>query len=123
VPRGQVKLPGGLRDCMQPPGETSLYCQGGDGIPVLFDGALNRVELHRAQAMTNAPQETSGNGLRAIWDTSERQWGLEGYISKTRIESAREGGTTVLFRHYPASRQWRHHRAIENGDEPARPPQ
>jgi hypothetical protein len=42
-----------------------------------------------------------------VWDMSARQWGLEGLFN----EGTRQDSAVVLFRHYPASRQWQLPRA------------
>jgi hypothetical protein len=87
IPRGKIKLPGGLRDCAQPPGSTGLYCRGGDGSPLRFDGALNRVPA----AMVDEPSL-----VRAVWDAGTSQWEFEG-LSATGA---------VLFRYRPIERRW-----------------
>src|SRR5690606_38660322 len=59
IPRGRVKLPAGLRACMQPPGSEELFCRGGDGGPLRFDGALNRISVR-------ATSDASRSGARAV---------------------------------------------------------
>lgn len=88
IPRGRVKLPAGTRACMQPPGSAELFCRGGDGSPLRFDGALNRVPAHRADAR--------GGRTAAVWVPASGEWALEG--------RAEDG--TALFRFLPSRRLW-----------------
>ncbi len=95
IPRGQVKLPAGLRDCMQPPGSAEMFCRGGDGAPLRFDGALNRLPVR-------ATPDGSREGARAVavWiaggGADPGAWAIEG----------RTAGGVALFRFLPARRQW-----------------
>jgi len=94
VPRGRVKLPAGLRECVQPAGSAFLYCRDAAGAPLRFDGALNRVALRDAgeAAETGAPASPFAS-LRPRWDAGA--W---------LFEAAR--GDEVLFRHRPFEKTW-----------------
>ena len=95
ISRGSVKLPVGLRACMQPPGSEELYCRGGDGSPLRFDVALNRVPAYRA-ASDNPSTAQISTPVSAVWDAESGEWALEG--------RATDGAT--LFRFLPAQRRW-----------------
>jgi hypothetical protein len=98
VSRGRVKLPAGLRSCMQPPGSEELFCRGADGAPLRFDGALNRVPAHRAAASeaSDVRGGIPGPFMAAKWNGEAREWILEG-----RADSG-----SKLFRFLPAQRRW-----------------
>jgi hypothetical protein len=95
ISRGRVKLPAGARACMQPPGSEELFCRGGDGSPLRFDGALNRVS---ARSLRDGNFQNADPDARtlAVWDAATGEWTLEG--------RATDG--TTLFRFLPAQKRW-----------------
>jgi hypothetical protein len=94
VSRGRVKLPAGLSACAQPPGSEELFCRGGDGSPLRFDGALNRIPAHLARDARDATDPA--RRISAVWDAEAGEWALEG----------RAVDGTALFRFLPAQRRW-----------------
>jgi hypothetical protein len=98
VSRGRVKLPAGLRSCMQPAGSDELFCRGADGSPLRFDGALNRVPAHRVSAWeaSDIRENIPGTFVTAKWNVEAREWVLEGGTQRG----------PVLFRFVPAQRRW-----------------
>ncbi len=115
IPRGRVKLPSGIRDCVQPPGSTELLCRDAGGAPLRFDGALNRVPP-RAPRGPAAPSTgmTSGEGGGAGWIVprwTEEGWSFEGRSSGSPTASGdvmREGqtGGDLLFRYRVREKTW-----------------
>jgi hypothetical protein len=93
VSRGRVKLPAGLRDCMQPPGSEELFCRGGEGSPLRFDGALNRVPVRGAAVDSSS---VAARRVSAAWDAEAGGWALEG----------RSTDGTALFRYLPGQKRW-----------------
>lgn len=93
VPRGRVKLPAGLRGCVQPAGMTDLLCRAGDGSPLRFDGALNRIPAGLREDVRAFP-------LRPEWyggDTGSGRWLLRGIAAN---------GADPLFLFDPEQRRW-----------------
>lgn len=108
IPRGRVKLPSGVRACVQPPGSTDLFCRDAGGAPLRFDGALNRVAPRASGGPAGAAPGTTGEdgfgGLIAPrWD-GER-WIFEG--RPPAAHSGRPGAAPgVLFRYRGAEKTW-----------------
>jgi hypothetical protein len=96
VARGKVKMPAGLRDCAQSPGASDLLCRRGDGLPLRFDAALNRIPAGSAPDKRSSAPHADPGALGARWDPGEAQWVLEG--------AAADG--TILFRYLPAQKRW-----------------
>jgi hypothetical protein len=90
VDRGKVKLPAGTGDCEQPPGSTDLFCRGGDGGPLRFDGALNRLPPSSGEVAG-----TRGR-WRVLWDPAKGQWVKQGLSTDGR----------PLFQHHATAFIW-----------------
>jgi hypothetical protein len=69
VLRNRVKLPLGLRDCIQEPRGPGIACGVPDGF-IHLDAALNRVDSHLL---------TSNGSARIIWDADAAGWVLQGF--------------------------------------------
>lgn len=95
IPRGRTKLAAGVRSCVQPAGSTELFCTGGDGSALRFDGALNRVAAASGEAESAAQ--------RAAWDPAHSRWRIEGYLPGTP-HAAPAGSSRYLFD--PESKRW-----------------
>jgi len=117
--RGRVKLPGGTRDCVQPPGATDLFCTDASGSPLRFDGALNQVSVRRPGG-----EERSGLGtnqfadlVRPVWSVADPS-GEEIILDSTRSVRPRSAGwsftapatrsstDSVLFMYRPLEKTW-----------------
>ncbi len=84
--RNRVKLPLGIRSCIQDAKASGIACAISDG-PAHLDASLNRIESHL----------TSSNGkARLVWDGDAGEWVLEGYA----LDSER-----LLFRFWSAQRR------------------
>jgi hypothetical protein len=68
VLRNRVKLPMGIRDCVQAPGRSTLSCAL-SGSPIRLDASLNRIE-----SRGTAPVR---DGERLSWDPDAAAWILE----------------------------------------------
>jgi hypothetical protein len=77
IARGKVKLPAGLRDCVQAAGEADLLCRGAGGTPWRFDGALNRLPLRAG----HRPRPEAGREppLISFWDDEATAWVIDGW--------------------------------------------
>ena len=86
VLRNRFKLPMGMRDCIQEPGQLGLACALPDG-PAHFDASLNRVGVHVLPLAVS----------RLFWDRNLSSWGISGFDVKS------EG--RPLFRFWPLQRR------------------
>ena len=86
VLRNHFKLPMGLKDCVQEPGQSSLACVLPEG-PTHFDASLNRVGVHAL------PLQAS----RMFWDKDAAAWGISGFDVKSADKP--------LFRFWPLQRR------------------
>ncbi len=82
----RAKLPLGISDCFQEPGNLVLDCRVGRE-PARFDVSLNRIGAHSA---------TSGRD-RMVWHVDTGEWVLEA--------SAKDSANGILFRFRPSRRQ------------------
>jgi len=64
--RNRIRLPMGIRDCIQEPDSGSIACVLPDG-PARFDASLNKSSDHN----------NNHSGGRTVWDESAREWTLE----------------------------------------------
>ena len=85
VIRNRVKLPMGIRDCIQEPGTADLSCSMPDG-PARFDASLNRIGAGHALPLKRR--------TRMFWDRDAVAWSLEAF--------PQDSGRGALFRFHPA---------------------
>jgi hypothetical protein len=120
IPRGRVKLPAGIRDCVQPPGSTELFCRDAGGAPLRFDGSLNRVSP-RTQEESVAPilpalpgGLSRGEGMDGGWIVprwTEDGWSFEGRSPRSSagsvdpVPNVRTEGD-LLFRYRVREKTW-----------------
>ncbi len=86
VVRNRFKLPMGMKDCIQEPGQSGLACVLPEG-PAHFDASLNRVGVHALPLLASS----------MFWDKDAASWGISGFDLKS--------GGKRLFRFWPMQRR------------------